>query len=57
MDMVIHNTEVPQLKMEPGFRPFNEGQEQELELGGKKTPVTVVNFRGDMVHGSIAEHT
>jgi hypothetical protein len=57
MDMIIHNTEVPQLEMEPGFRLFNEGQEQELELGSRKTPVTMVNFRGDMVHGSIAEHS
>jgi hypothetical protein len=43
--------------MELGFRLFDEGQEQAFELGSKKGHFAVVNFRGNVVHGSVTEHS
>jgi hypothetical protein len=43
--------------MEPGFGLFDEGEEQDFELGGKKAHLSVVDFRGNVVDGSVTERS
>jgi hypothetical protein len=57
MDMISHNTEIPQAEMKPPFRLFDERKEQHLEPGFKKSHVVMVNFRRDVIGRSVLEYS
>jgi hypothetical protein len=57
MDMIPHDTEIPQAEMELPLRLFDEREEERLELRFKKAHVVMVNFRRNMIGRSFVEHS
>jgi hypothetical protein len=57
MNMISHNAEIPQAKMELPFRLFDEREEQHLEPWFKKSHVVMVNFRRDVIRRSVMEYS
>jgi hypothetical protein len=44
MGVISHNAEIPQAEMKLPLRPFNEREEELLELWFKEVHVVMVNF-------------
>jgi hypothetical protein len=57
MNVVSHNTEIPQAEMESPPRLLDEGEEERLEPRLKKAHAVMVNFRRDMIGRSVLERS
>jgi hypothetical protein len=57
MNVISHNTEIPQAEMELPFRLFDEREEQLLEPRFKKSHIVMVNFRRDVIRRSVLEYS
>jgi hypothetical protein len=55
MDLIIHDTEVKKLKRVLFFRFLDEGQERSLDPRLLEFHLVTVNFRGNVIGGSVLE--
>jgi hypothetical protein len=57
MNVIPHNTEIPQAEMELPLRLCDEREEERLELRLKQAHVVMVNFGRDVIGGSVVERS